>query len=351
MERALQEAHAYLNGNAALRETLGIGESAELIPRYLGEGEHNLNFWFDVPSDQVQAAQATPRKYVLRINVAAQPFHTDQVAYEFGALKALESSGVTPCALYLDDGPDAPRKGALVIDFCDGEQLDFDNLHPGDLDQVAHIMACVHTVGLAPDCPVYRPLDPMRALFDECVDRYGIYRSSGFAEQRIVRWVERFLAEAEEQLRGIQPAPVDCIVNTEPLPSHFLLVHADEDGEATGGSFVDWERPVVGDPAQDVAFFVSPAVTYWDSEYLMDSDVAASFVETYWKAIDGRLNRDGFNERLRAWRSLTALRSITWCCRAKANLARDPHAHVTEKAQRKMPVYLSDEFMERLTRA
>ena len=351
MERALQEAYAYLNGNAALREALGACESAELIPHYLGEGEHNLNFWFDMPSDQVQATQVGLRKYVLRINVATQPFHTDQVAYEYGALKALEPSGVTPRALYLDDGPDAPRKGALVIGFCEGEQLDFDNLHPGDLGQVAHIMACVHTVGLALDCPVYRPPDPMKALFDECVDRYEIYRSSGFAEQRIVRWVERFLAEAEERLQGIPQAPVGCIVNTEPLPSHFLLVHTGADGKATYGSFVDWERPIVGDPAQDVAFFASPAVTFWDSKYMMDPDEAAAFVETSWNAVDGRLSRDGFDKRLRAWRSLTALRSITWCCRATANLARDPHAHVTEKARRKMPVYLSDEFMEHLARA
>ena len=66
-ERDKDVAARYLAGNTALRRALGIADDADLEPRYLGEGEHNRNFRFDDPD--------SGRSFVLRINVAPQPFH------------------------------------------------------------------------------------------------------------------------------------------------------------------------------------------------------------------------------------------------------------------------------------
>ena len=336
----IQEVRAYLNGNAALKAALGVDAAVELEPHFLGEGEHNLNYWFAPAGDAC--------KYVLRVNVVPQPFHENQVAYEFGALKALESSGVTPRALYLDDSSSAPGKGVLVESFCEGDELDFDTLKLGDLEQVARIMANIHTVQVAHDCPLFKSANPMQALLDECIERFEGYKASGFAEDRLVRWSERFLETACDQVQSARQTGEARIVNTEPLASHFLILHDEVSGKATGGSFIDWERPVIGDPAQDVAYFIAPTTTFWDSSYLMPADKAAEFVETYWAAIDGRLSRDGFDERLAAWHALTLLRSVTWCCRAQANQLWDSQTHLTDKTRQKLAVYLSDEFMNDL---
>lgn len=383
----------YLQTNEALHEALGTsaGGCSDLHP--LGEGEHNLNFWF--------RDEATSRKFVLRVNVAAQPFHQNQVRYEYEALRALEPSRRAPQPFYVDDSAQAPGKGALVIGFCEGQRLDFDHLRPGDLECAAQLMADIHAVPVGDACPLFRPENPLRTLFDECVDRYRAYRASAFEDARVTKWVERFLGVAEPVSRESCPN-ADCthIVNTETLPSHFLIpaesalamasceqlaeylaVDSSAGGQLLGeqlaersslvghlsayqqvsvsrhprcqnpGSFVDWERPIVGEVAQDVAYFVAPTTTFWDSEFLFPADAVGEFVESYWRAVDGRLDRGGFDGRFRAWRMMTALRSVTWCCRALVTLGgEDSAAHMTEKAKAKLPIYLSDDFMNLLDR-
>lgn len=351
-ERATRKAKAYLNdeAGAALREALGIGAEVPLEPHLLGMGEHNLNFWFCAPG--------APR-YVLRINVASQPFHKNQIRYEYGALEAARPSGCTPRPLFIDDTPAALGKGVLVETFCDGQQLDFDHLRAGDVRCAIQMMADVHAVELPTRTTLFHPADPLREMFGECVQRFADYRASGFEDARITRWTERFMSAAQRMLDEVAP-PQDTshIINTETLPSHFLIP-ADAAARAaaapmlgTGrfcdapGSFVDWERPVVGEVAQDVAYFVSPTTTFWDSQFLFPARDVPSVIDDYWRAVDGRFARCDFDVRFRAWRMMTALKSTTWCVQAIPRYMQDTGVHTTEKTADKLPDYLSDEFME-----
>lgn len=384
-ETARQQAAAYLQGNAELRAALGAAADARLEPHYLGAGEHNCNFWFREP--------ASGRRFVLRVNVASQPFHDDQVAYEHAALACLAPSGCAPEAVYLDNSPDALGKGVLVISFCEGDELDFDRLRPGDLQCAAQLMANIHAVPVGDGCPVHRPHDPLRELFGECLQRFKVYRASAFEDARITKWAERFIAAAERVLDTPCCEADRChIVNTETLPSHFLIpaqaaaeaaAAARESGTAGSGAFcrapgffVDWERPIVGEVAQDVAYFVSPTTTFWDSDFLFPASDVEGFVEDYWRAVGGRFPRGSFDARFRAYRVMTALRSVTWCCKALITYGRGAGegsngapaggasmtgtatgaaagtagetGHTTQKTAEKLPVYLSDNFMEML---
>ena len=342
----------YLRDNDALRAAVGAGRDAELRPQRIGAGEHNLNYRFDVPGGG---------SYVLRVNVVPQPFHDDQVAYEFAALTALVPSGCAPTPVYLDNSPEALGNGALVISFCEGDELDFDHVRPGDVRCAIQMMADVHAVPVADDCPLHRPADPLWGLYDECLERFNAYRSSAFEDARITRWAERFIAKAGEALETpFEPADCQHIVNTETLPSHFLIPGASAAEAAVAGAsgrfcekpgaFIDWERPIVGEVAQDVAYFASPTTTFWDSEFLFPADEVEGVVEDYWRAVDGRFDRGGFDGRFKAWRMMTALRSTTWCCRALTVYHAGSREYQTEKTARKLPVYLSDEFMESVAR-
>ncbi|MBQ9043624.1 MAG: phosphotransferase [Eggerthellaceae bacterium] len=335
---------AYLRGNAELRAAIGAPEGAVLEPHYLGAGEHNRNFWFVEP--------ASGRKYVLRVNVISQPFHDDQVSYEFAALKALAPSGCTPEPIYLDSPSATFEKGAMVIGFCEGDELNLDALRPGDLHCVAQLMADVHAVPVSGDCTLFRPADPLRALYDECIERFETYYSSAYEDARLTKWARWFIDAAKPMLDA--PAnPDDCahIINTEPLPSHFLIAEAAQAGKGHGqisaapGFYIDWERAIVGEPAQDVAYFTAPTTTFWDGEHIMTAAEENAFVEDYWRAVDGRFERGNFDKRYRAYRAMTALRSVTWCCRALIQYGKDSQAHQTSKTAAKLPIYLSDDFM------
>lgn len=339
----IQEAQEYLAENAAVRQAIGAPDTAELEPHRLGMGEHNLNYWFREPS--------SGHRFVLRINVASQPFHENQVAYEFAALQALAPSGRTPQPVFLDDSPTAPGKGVIVETFCEGDELDFDHLQPGDLETAVRLMADVHAVPVSSDCPLHKPADPLRELYAECLERYRIYRTSAFEQARITAWVERLIAAIEPMLATSECFPEDCvhIINTETLPSHFMIEHGPARSSELRGSFIDWERPIVGEVAQDLAYFVAPTTTFWDSEWLCPANEAARIVELYWQAVDGRFSRGSFDARFPLYRAVTALRNITWCCRALVLFNRDG-VHKTGKAVAKLPIYLSDDFLEHIFR-
>lgn len=334
-------ASTYLERNLQLRDALGIGCGERLDARPLGMGEHNLNYWFENPVSR--------ERFVLRINVTKQPFHDNQVRYEFDALKALEFSGRTPKPLYLDDSPQAPCEGAMVISFCDGEQLDFDHLLPGDLDRAARIMADIHSVAIPSNCKFYRPIDPIRKLFDECFSRYEMYARSGFADPEVSHRMDRFIRTTQRCVDEIEFDPADGrIVNTETLASHFLLPSDRAHGSTRSGYFVDWERPILGDVAEDVAFFVAPTTTFWDSDYLFPAGRFEEFVEAYWHAVDGRFERGDFDRRFAAFLKVATFRALTWCCRAVVQQKSGSKVHITDKAKAKVPIYLSAEFMDRL---
>lgn len=338
LEHTAQAAGKYLQDNGELRRTLGIDIDDKLEPHRLGAGEHNENYWFADP--------ATGRKYVLRINVVSQPFHKDQVAYEFEALRVLEPSGRAPKPLYVDSSKTLIDHGAMVIGFCEGQELDFDRLRAGDLERCIELIADIHTVEIPADCKLHHPEDSLQELFAECMQRYEIYRESGFEEERITRWAERYIKAARRKVETTSPHDPHHIVNTEALPSHFLIPGDPSSPEP--GFFIDWERPIIGEVAQDIAYFTSPTGTFWDSEYLMPKKQTDELVELYWRAAAGRLDRSGFDKRFDAWKSVTALRSMMWCCKALALRKANPSYYMSDKAIQKLPIYLSDEFLERV---
>ena len=353
MIRDEERANRYLRENDGLRDALGIAEEAELVARSLGSGEHNENYLFTEPDTQ--------RAFVLRVNVLPQPFHENQIAYEFAALQELESSGCTPRPLYLDDTGEFFEYGALVESFCEGDQLDFDNLRAGDLRCAAQLMANLHAIEPSPSCPLHRPADPLQELHEECLGRFEYYLHSGYENKRVTRWMERYIDAVQPALKTTcVPGDLPHIINTETLASHFLIPSsaAEEAAKAKAhgsgpfcvhpGFFVDWERPIIGEVAQDLAFFVSPATTFWDSEYLFPREDIEGFLADYWRAVDGRFDTGNFEERFWAYFKMSLFRSAMWCCKAIARYAKAGQGYTTEKTQGKLPIYLSDEFNEML---
>lgn len=330
-------AKRYLESNQELRNALDI-KGADLSLELLGSGEHNENYLFcDI---------ATGKNFVLRINMVSQPFHDNQIAYEREALKALETSKRTPLALYADCSRRLIGKDVMVITYCPGRELDFDDLRKGDLERALRIMADVHSIK-APECSsLHRPKSPFDELFGECMNRYRLYLESGFADKRITAWAERFIDSVKPCLfKDLGPGSTGHVINTETLPSHFLLGDS-PDIESEPGFFIDWERPIIGDVAQDIAYFTSPTTTFWDSSYLMPKSKSLECVELYWRAVARRFAVGDFDRRFKAWRMLTALRSTTWCCKAYALQHAGKAPFMTQKAAEKLPAYLSEDFME-----
>lgn len=158
--------------------------------------------------------------------------------------------------------------------------------------------------------------------------------------------IERLFLLAERALR-IPFDERDCrsVVNTEAVPSHFLIP---EDGSP--GFMVDWEKPIIGEPAQDVAYFTVPTTTLWDTDFVFSPEARKTLVDQYWRAVDGRFPRRCFDERFAAYLAMNCLRGITWSAAAWVEYHDPARPLKNEKTRRLLERYLSLEFLSQTER-
>ena len=329
-----EEARAYVEGNADLARALGLASDAELTVEPLAAGEHNANF----------RLTAAGRLFVLRLNYASQLGLADQIGYEYGALRALAPSGRVPTALFVDSAGTAAGHGVLVESFVEGAWLDCAD--PAQVREAARVLADVHSTPVAPACPLLRPRDPLAAQLAACEGLFAAYEASDRAAPVVVARMRRLVERARAAVAAAPEPGADAgrILNTEAVPSHFLI------GPDGRGTMVDWEKPVIGEPAQDVAYFLSPTSTIWDTDVIFDGQTRARFVADYWEAVDGRFPRGSFDGRLPAYVMVNALLGVVWSCNALVEYDDPARPLKSDKTRAKLPIYISDDFLDLLER-
>ena len=336
-EVTAERATEYLQSNAALLEALEIDaadtQALHAVP--LATGEHNANFAFAHPG--------THAKHVLRVNYISQLSLDDQIGYEYRALRFLEPSGCTPRARYCDSSKQLDGHGALVMDFYEGSWLDYEQ--PEQMRSAARMLADVHAVDTSAACPLLRPGDPLKKQLEKCKGFFKTYQTSAFEDPVVSRAVERMFRDAERAVENpLDPADSVHALNTEAVASHFLIAP-----DNSPSCFVDWEMPLVGEVAQDVAYFLSPTTTIWDTDdrFIFSAAEREAFVETYWSAVDGRFAPGRFEQRFDAYVKTNCLVGITWSANAWVEYHDPTRPLKNEHTFSLLHEYLSPEFLER----
>jgi aminoglycoside phosphotransferase (APT) family kinase protein len=336
-EVTAQRATEYLQENVALLDALEIdlADSRELQAMPLATGEHNANFTFVHPR--------THAKHVLRVNYISQLGLDDQIGYEYRALEFLEPSGCTPRARFCDSSKQLDGHGALVMDFYEGEWLDYGK--PEQVERAAHMLADVHAVDTTDACPLLRPGNPLKKQLEKCAGFFKAYRSSAFEDPIVSKVVGQMFREAERAVeQPLDPADSVHALNTEAVASHFLIASDDEPGH-----FVDWEMPLVGEAAQDVAYFLSPTTTIWDTEdrFIFSAAERDAFVEMYWRSVNGRFAPGRFEQRFDAYVKTNCLVGITWSANAWVEYHDPARPLKSERTYNLLQEYLNPAFLER----
>jgi aminoglycoside phosphotransferase (APT) family kinase protein len=332
IERIIESSVSYLQ-NADLREVPGwqMGEPFEVS--HLAHGEYNINL----------LVQQDRQKWVWRVNIGTQIDREDQILYEYRTLKLLEQTGVTPRAFFVDDSREVIPFGVLIMEYVPGVVLDYHR----DLGHAARLLATIHSHQvLKENNHLIREERPLSMMFEECRGLLSVYLESDLAAPNLRRYLKEVLLWADRERHKesyFLANPWYCIINTEVNSGNFVV--NTEEGTM---HLVDWEKPLWGDPSQDLSHFSVPTTTLWKTDYRMSPQDRRVFLDAYRGAIQDPHLRDTIEERVRLRDPFNCLRGISWSAMAWVTYQTGDHQLRNQATFNKICSYLDMSFLREL---
>lgn len=331
--------------SAGYRKALGLpGEVTEEY-RLLAQGEYNVNYVFTHP--------VTEKKLLLRVNCGSQMHLDDQIEYEYRALKQLEGSGRTPEVYYCDGSLKYLDHGILVMEYLPGHSLDYRT----EIMKAAEILADIHSMPVGKDMipgegeertgrSLISPRDPMGAILDECEAMASRYLSSDIGDQETKDSLMEIIAlgwkrKESYDIKGAGGS-YRCIINTELNSTNFLI---NDEGKSY---LIDWEKPLYGDPAQDLGHFLAPTTTFWKTDVILTEEEREAFIRRYIEEVKGRFDTAGIKERVIDFTAITCIRGVTWCAMAWVEYREPGRLLTNESTRKKLDQYLDPGFLENI---
>ena len=325
----------YLQENGELRSALGISGSSQLEVAPLGHGEHNANFLFRWNEKS---------SFVFRI-CRENIFGFEHPApYEREALELVAPTGHAPSMLFMDTSHSDFDGDVSVLTYCPGRLSDF--RRPADLAEIAQLLADIHSVPVPEDRKLRTCEDMVPDLMKQAESEYALYSESSCVNTHLLKRVGLLFdlaAEAVTDCPELTSEEASHLLHCEPIFDHFVI-----DDEGTG-KLIDWETAGVGEVARDVAGMLTPTSAICGG-FLFDRAGMDAFIESYWKAVDGRFNPGTFFKRLPACEAVEALRGITWALKTTVEYEEGSPAMRNAYTWHMVETYLADEFLDMIER-
>lgn len=299
----------------------------------LAQGEYNMNYLL----------QQGERRWVCRVNVASQIGLDDQIVYEYRALELLAPGGVTPLPFHVERSSAQFPRGLLIMEYLEGEPLDYHR----DTLGAARLFARIHSLPVAPEANyLIREQKPLTETYAESSRLLQTYLQSPLADPAVSSYLAAVLAWADDARhaeRYFTEDPWPCIINTEVNSGNFIA-------NRPRGTLhlVDWEKPLWGDPSQDLSHFSVPTTTLWKTDFWMTARQRRTFLSAYRAAITDAHLRDTISDRVRLRDPFNCLRGICWSAMAWVAYHTGEHVLRNEDTFRKISSYLEPGFLRRV---
>jgi len=129
------------------------------------------------------------------------------------------------------------------------------------------------------------------------------------------------------------------INNTEVNSENFII-------GSEKSYLIDWEKPVISDPCQDLTQFLAPTTTLWKTEYIFKADEKENFIKEY---INGLRNGDNnIRDRIELYTPYLYLRALSWCAYAYLEYQREDKEIKNMDTYKRINQYLDINFMKAL---
>lgn len=315
------------------REGLGLPEVIEEEYRMLAAGEYNVNLSFIHP--------VTGKKLVLRINQGSQMHLDNQIEYEANTLHLLQNSGRTPRIYYVDGSKKYLDKGILVMEYLPGVALDYTR----DLNKAADILVDIHRQSLPENTGLIEAGAGFNFVLDECEEMFKHYTQSSYADEEVANRIRKLLDKGHEMSENRKDSfngLYKCLINTELNSTNFLI---NDDGK---NYLIDWEKAVLGFPAQDIGHFLAPTSTFWKTDIILTRDEIEGFIENYISKASLYFDTKGIKETSLAFIKINCLRGLSWCAMAYVQYKEADKDLMNESTRVKLDAYLADEFLKQV---
>lgn len=312
------------------RPNINIDLESHFSVAFLAQGEYNLNF----------VVEDDANKWVFRVNTGSQLQIDNQIRYEYEALKRLEISNVTPKVYYVDDNRVNFDYGILIMEFLEGEPLNYKT----DLNKAAEVFSKIHSLNLdyvdTSNFIVENSLFGDRIL--EAERLLSKYLDSPQIETKKKIFFDTFLnwAKANQyKEKYFEENKWHVINNTEVNSNNFIIGRR-------GNYLIDWEKPVISDPCQDITQFLAPTTTLWKADYVLSEEEKKEFFKIY---IDGvGLKGRNIIDRVSLYNPYLYLRALSWCAYAYLEYLKPDKDIKNMDTFNKIKQYLELDFMKSL---
>lgn len=312
--------------------TLGLKRIVSVS--YLAQGEYNLNYLLQSGADQ----------YVLRINTGSQMGLDNQIAYEYKALRLLSRSKVTPRAFYLDDTKMNIPFGTLVMEYLPGEPLDY----RFDLIRAARTFACIHGLEFADSETKFlvKEPGPFTGIMNEVTCLLQQYFSHPQANSQTKKLLDKIMDKAQKRKpeeKYLLVEPWLRVINTE-VNSHNFIVNA----KTEKCCLIDWEKPIYGEPAQDLGHFLIATTTLWKRDYILSKEEEDLFLRTYLNELPPCSQVKTLRDRVDMFKFFNLLRAVSWCAMAWTEYIKPDRPLSNQDTLMKIKMYIEPEFLTRV---
>lgn len=286
-----EQVTTYLKQNHIL-ETLGY-DALDTVT-FLAQGEYNRNFLI---TTQAQ------KRLVFRINYGSQINVVQQARYEYTALQYLAPSQRTPEPLFLDDGRQFFDHDIMIEAFLPGRPL----IYHQDLPKAAAIFAVIHNLPV-PEA-AQTTLKTETALCQARVAEADTLLKAVVGASQLTTAQQQVLFDLRDWCAthngdAYFASQRQCLVNTEVNANNFLIT-------PDYGWLIDWEKPVISNPVQDLTQFMAETTTLWRTDERLDAAAVTSFLTTYGALTDTPVAT--LRQNIQIYMPFLLLRALSWC--------------------------------------
>lgn len=322
----LAEIRTYLQKRADLLAQLALTPNFKVT--FLAQGEYNQNY----------LVTDGDKQYVFRLNYGSQLGLNHQIEYEYHALSWLQRSGCTPEVYYVDDSRQAFEQGLLIMQYLKGRPLDYHQ----DLPVAASIFGRIHQLpvdDLAEQQFVLEKDNILTARIEECRTLLAPVFHSAYLDIKVKRQLEQALNTCENhvsQQRFFQDLKLWRVNNTEVNAHNFII--------GDQGWLIDWEKPVISHPVQDISQFLASTTTLWRSDVRLSQAAKEAFLKAY-LSLTG-FEQAPFREALYIYHPYLMLRALSWSAMAYDRYCSDTKALKNQEIFDKVTQYMKPDFLQ-----